>query len=45
MRLNERTDWVFLVTLALLIILGLLSVYSASGTQKNLFTHQLLYFL
>lgn len=41
MRLNERTDWVFIVTLSLLMILGLLTVYSASGAQKNLFTHQL----
>ena len=41
MRDSERTDWFFAVSLFLLLSMGLLSIYSASGTDKTLFTHQL----
>lgn len=43
MRLNENQDWVFLSSLFALLVIGLLSVYSASGSQSNLFTHQVFY--
>ncbi|MCD6587073.1 MAG: rod shape-determining protein RodA [Candidatus Fermentibacteraceae bacterium] len=45
MRHSEKTDWFFIVALALLLILGLMNVYSASGSQKTLFTHQLFFVL
>ncbi len=43
MRPNEKTDWFFIVSLVLLVILGLINMYSASGSQKSLFTHQLVF--
>ena len=45
MRRNEKTDWFFLVSLFLLLLLGLINIYSASGSQKSLFTHQLFFVL
>ncbi|MCK5841038.1 MAG: rod shape-determining protein RodA [Candidatus Sabulitectum sp.] len=45
MRQNDRVDWLFVVPLFLLLIIGLLNVYSASGSQKNLFVHQLFFML
>ncbi|MCK5036604.1 MAG: FtsW/RodA/SpoVE family cell cycle protein, partial [Candidatus Sabulitectum sp.] len=45
MRQNERVDWLFVVSLFLLLVIGLLNVYSASGSQKNLFIHQLFFVL
>ncbi|MCP4646991.1 MAG: FtsW/RodA/SpoVE family cell cycle protein, partial [bacterium] len=43
MKQNERTDWLFLLSLALLLLVGLVSIYSASGAQRGLFTHQVFY--
>lgn len=43
MRQSEKTDWFFVVSLSLLLSLGLLNVFSASGSQKSLFTHQLIF--
>ncbi|MCK5132333.1 MAG: rod shape-determining protein RodA [Candidatus Sabulitectum sp.] len=45
MKRNEKTDWFFLVSLCLLLFLGLINIYSASGSQKSLFTHQLFFVL
>jgi len=45
MKINERTDWLFLISLFLLLVSGLFCIYSASGTQKSLFTHQVLFVL
>ncbi len=45
MRQSEKTDWFFVVSLSLLLSLGLLNVFSASGSQKSLFTHQLVFVL
>ncbi len=45
MRRNEKPDWLFAVSLFLLLSLGLLCVYSASGSQRGLFTHQLFFVL
>ncbi|MCD4707033.1 MAG: rod shape-determining protein RodA [Candidatus Sabulitectum sp.] len=45
MRQNEKPDWFFVVSLLLLLSIGLLSVYSASGSLKSLFTHQLYFIL
>jgi len=45
MKQNERADWLFIVSFFLLIVIGLLNVYSASGSQKSLFIHQLFFTL
>ncbi len=45
MKHNEKTDWIFVLSLALLLLLGLVNVYSASGSQKSLFTHQVFFVL
>lgn len=45
MRHSEKTDWLFVVSLSLLLFLGLLNIYSAVGSQKSLFTHQLFFVL
>jgi rod shape determining protein RodA len=42
-KLNRKTDWYFLVSLFLLLLSGLMCIYSASGDQKSLFTDQVLY--
>ena len=43
MRHREKTDWIFVFTLGMLIITGLLTVYSATGSDSSLFLHQLFY--
>lgn len=43
MKHRERIDWVFIAAFALLVLSGLLCVYSASGSDKSLFIHQLFY--
>ncbi len=45
MKQNEKTDWIFIISLTLLLITGLFNVYSASGSQKSLFTHQVFFVL
>lgn len=43
MKLTEKKDWFFAVSLFLLLLSGLLCVYSASGDQKSLFYHQVVF--
>lgn len=43
MKHRERTDWVFLSSMALLLVCGLLTVYSAAGSDSSLFVRQVFY--
>lgn len=44
MKLNEQqTDWFFLVPVFILLVIGLLTIYSAAGADSGLFTHQIIY--
>jgi rod shape determining protein RodA len=45
MRQNEKTDWLFIVALFLLLAMGLVNVYSASRSEESLFSHQLYFVL
>ncbi len=43
MRHREKTDWIFVFSFGLLVVTGLITVYSAAGSDHSLFYHQLFY--
>lgn len=44
MKQRESYDWTFMAALFLLVAAGLMTVYSASGSERSIFFHQLMYF-